>query len=73
MMPQARAIAPGDRVRMFNALGAVEALARVSTDTPAGVVYLPFNWWPSVTLNGSSANALTPGWPVGSEFRQQCL
>ncbi|MBK8958342.1 MAG: molybdopterin-dependent oxidoreductase [Proteobacteria bacterium] len=57
---QARAIVPGDRVRMFNALGAVEALARVSTDTPAGVVYLPFNWWRSSTLNGSSANALTP-------------
>ena len=56
----ARAIASGDRVRMFNALGEVEALARVSEDTTAGVVYMPFNWWPSVTLNGSSANALTP-------------
>ena len=55
-----RAIANGDRVRMFNALGSVEAAARVSEDTAAGVVYLPFNWWPSSTLNGSSANALTP-------------
>ena len=55
-----RAIASGDRVRMFNGLGEVEALARVSEDTTAGVVYMPFNWWPSVTLNGSSANALTP-------------
>ncbi len=55
-----RAIASGDRVRMFNTLGAVEAVARVSEDTAAGVVYLPFNWWPSSTLNGSSANALTP-------------
>ena len=56
----ARAITSGDRVRMFNELGTVEAVARVSLDTAAGVVYLPFNWWPSVTLNGSSANALTP-------------
>ena len=56
----ARAIATGDRVHMFNALGEVEAIARVSADTAAGVVYMPFNWWPSVTLNGSSANALTP-------------
>lgn len=57
---EARAIANGDRVRMFNALGEVEAMARVSNDTMAGVVYMHFNWWPSVTLNGSSANALTP-------------
>ncbi len=56
----ARAITAGDRVRMFNELGEVEAIARVSTDTAAGVVYMAFNWWPSVTLNGSSANALTP-------------
>ena len=56
----ARAIVGGDRVRMFNALGEVEAIARVSDDTAAGVVYMAFNWWPSVTLNGSSANALTP-------------
>jgi Molydopterin dinucleotide binding domain len=45
---------------MFNGLGAVEAIARVSSNTAAGVVYMAFNWWPSVTLNGSSANALTP-------------
>ena len=56
----ARAIVAGDRVRMFNGLGEVEAIARVSADTAAGVVYMAFNWWPSVTLNGSSANALTP-------------
>ncbi len=56
----ARAIVGGDRVRMFNELGEVEAIARVSDDTAVGVVYMAFNWWPSVTLNGSSANALTP-------------
>ena len=55
-----RGIVSGDRIRMFNQLGVVEALARVSDDTAAGVVFMAFNWWPSVTLNGSSANALTP-------------
>ncbi len=55
-----RGIASGDHIRMFNQLGSVEALARVSEDTAAGVVFMAFNWWPSVTLNGSSANALTP-------------
>ena len=56
----ARAITAGDRVRMFNELGEVQAIARVSADTTAGVVYMAFNWWPSATLNGFSANALTP-------------
>lgn len=55
-----RAIANGDRVRMFNRYGAVELIARVSDATAAGVVHLPFNWWMASTLNGSSANALTP-------------
>ena len=55
-----REIVSGDRIRMFNQLGVVEALARVSDDTAPGVVFMAFNWWPSVTLNGSSANALTP-------------
>jgi len=55
-----RAIASGDRVRMFNRYGTVEVTARVSEDTGAGVVYMPFNWWMASTFNGSSANALTP-------------
>ncbi len=55
-----RQIASGDRVRLFNRLGRVDVHARVSHDTAAGVVFLPFNWWMSSTLNGSSANALTP-------------
>ena len=56
----ARDIKEGDDVRIFNALGEVEVKAKVSADTTAGVVYMPFNWWMSSTLNGSSANALTP-------------
>ena len=53
-------IEPGDAVRLFNERGAVEAHARVSEDTAPGVAYLPFGWWMGSTLNGSSANALTP-------------
>lgn len=55
-----RQIASGDRVRVFNPLGDVAVHARVCDDTAAGVVFLPFNWWMSSTLNGASANALTP-------------
>ena len=57
----ARAIASGDAVRMWNGLGEVRAVARVSGDTPVGVVSLPFSWWPADSLDGAaSANALTP-------------
>jgi len=56
----ARGIREGDNVRIFNALGEVEVKAKVSSDTATGVVYMPFNWWMSSTLNGSSVNALTP-------------
>ena len=55
-----RGIADGDTVLMSNALGEVAVRAKVCTDTAAGVVYMPFNWWATSTLNGSSANALTP-------------
>ncbi|HCU90170.1 MAG TPA: hypothetical protein DGR97_09505, partial [Gammaproteobacteria bacterium] len=40
--------------------GEVEVRANVSDVTSAGVVYLPFNWWPETSSNGQSANALTP-------------
>ncbi len=56
----ARGIKDGDAVNVSNDQGEVHVTARVSTDTGAGVVFLPFNWWGSSTLNGSSANALTP-------------
>lgn len=56
----ARRIADGDEVRMFNSFGEVHAWAKVGDDTAPGVVYLPFNWWGTRTLNGASANTLTP-------------
>ena len=56
----ARGISDGDMIRMFNTYGEVEVRASVSDTTRAGVVYLPFNWWPETTANGQSANALTP-------------
>ena len=56
----ARDILNGDRVWMKNALGAVEARARVSQDTGPGVVFMTFSWWMGSTASGSSANALTP-------------
>jgi len=56
----ARGIEAGDAVRLYNERGAVEAHAQVSEDTAPGVAYMPFGWWMGATLNGSSANALTP-------------
>lgn len=56
----ARNIQNGDEVLITNPLGEVAVRALVSHDTGSGVVYLPFNWWTTSTLNGSSANALTP-------------
>ena len=55
-----RDITTGDMVRLFNCYGEVEVRANVSNVTSAGVVYLPFNWWPETSANGQSANALTP-------------
>ena len=56
----ARGISDGDMVCMYNRFGEVEVRASVSEMTGAGVVYMPFNWWPATTANGQSANALTP-------------
>jgi anaerobic selenocysteine-containing dehydrogenase len=57
----ARGIRDGDRVRIFNARGAVLARARVGDDVVPGVVSLPSGWWASLVEGGASANALTPG------------
>ena len=56
----ARGIHDGARVRVYNGRGAVEVAAELTDDTLAGVVNLPFNWWPNTTHNNASANALTP-------------
>lgn len=56
----ARGIAEGALVRVFNGRGAVLARARVGTAVPPGVVALPSGWWASLVEGGASANALTP-------------
>ncbi|MGE0337039.1 MAG: molybdopterin-dependent oxidoreductase [Gammaproteobacteria bacterium] len=67
----ARGISDGCPVRLFNARGAVEVFAAIDASLPRGLVSLPFNWWPRNSLNGSSANALTPDglstWGLGSD------
>ncbi len=57
---RARAIADGDKVRVFNEYGEVRCLARVSSEMRPGVVSLPKGLWSHNTLNGSTANALAP-------------
>jgi anaerobic selenocysteine-containing dehydrogenase len=56
----ARAIAEGDTVRVFNDLGSVTCHAAVSPVVRPGTVALPKGLWSRHTLNGSTANALTP-------------
>ncbi len=55
-----RGIVDGAPVKIFNPQGTVSVSVTVSDETPVGTVFLPFNWWPNTTLNGASANALTP-------------
>ena len=56
----ARGIATGDTVRIWNAFGEVECLAKLSTELPAGVCALPKGLWRKHTKNGFTANALIP-------------
>ena len=56
----ARAIGPGDRVRVFNELGEVGCLAKVSSAVRRGVAYLPKGIWSHNTLSGNTGNALVP-------------
>jgi len=56
----AREIAEGDTVRVFNDLGTVTCHAAVSPVVRPGTVMLPKGLWSRHTLNGSTANALTP-------------
>ena len=55
-----REIAEGDTVRVFNDLGTVTCHAAVSPMVRPGTVALPKGLWSRHTLNGSTANALTP-------------
>jgi len=55
-----RGIANGDAVKVWNALGEVHSLARLSADLRPGVVFLPKGIWSHNTDNGATANALVP-------------
>lgn len=57
---EARGIADGDAVRIWNAIGEVRCVARVSDEVRAGVVSLPKGLWRHHTLDGNTANALVP-------------
>jgi len=56
----ARGIADGDEVRVWNALGEVRVVARVSREVRPGVVVLAKGLWRRHTRNGFTANALIP-------------
>lgn len=55
---EARGIADGDRVRVYNHLGEVHCLAEVSAAMRDGVVCLPKGLWARSTANGLTGNAL---------------
>lgn len=55
-----RAIADGDQVRIFNALGEVHCLAAVTPEVRTGVLSLPKGLWNRSTINGQTSNALVP-------------
>jgi len=55
-----RGVASGDRVRVWNASGEVECLARVASEVRAGVCVLAKGLWRRHTGNGYTANALIP-------------
>lgn len=57
---EARGIAAGDTVRVWNELGEVRVNARLSPDLRPGVVFLPKGLWARHTLSGTTANALAP-------------
>jgi anaerobic selenocysteine-containing dehydrogenase len=57
---QARGIADGDAVRVFNDRGAFEALAQVSDDARPGVVVAPLGYWAKHSRNGRTVNAINP-------------
>jgi anaerobic selenocysteine-containing dehydrogenase len=56
----ARGIGDRDTVRVFNDLGAVSCHAAVAPTVRPGTVALPKGLWSRHTLNGSTANALSP-------------
>jgi anaerobic selenocysteine-containing dehydrogenase len=55
-----RGIEDGDTVKVFNALGEVECTVVVGDAIAPGTVSLPKGLWRRHTINGASANALSP-------------
>lgn len=55
-----RGIDEGDAVRVFNALGEVIVLAKVTLSIRPGVVLLPKGLWRRQTLNAATSNTLSP-------------
>jgi anaerobic selenocysteine-containing dehydrogenase len=56
----ARRLEEGDTVRVFNELGEVHCVLRITPEIRSGTVSLPKGLWRRSTLNGSTANALAP-------------
>lgn len=54
-----KGIMDGDLVKVFNQRGEVTIQARLRKKVKKGVVCMPQGFWSSLTLGGSSANALT--------------
>ncbi|HYC77877.1 MAG TPA: molybdopterin dinucleotide binding domain-containing protein, partial [Planctomycetota bacterium] len=56
----ARGIAPGDRIRVFNARSELTALARIDDALRPGVCVIPKGVWLRNTREGRGPNALIP-------------
>ncbi len=57
---EARGIAGGSEVRVFNDRGKFHAVAEVSDDTRPGVVVAPMGYWVKGSRNGYTVNAINP-------------
>jgi len=57
---EARGVREGDSVRVFNDLGEVRCVARVSPRVRPGVVSMPKGAWRQASANGRTATALCP-------------
>ncbi len=55
-----RGISDDDEVRVFNSLGEVRCLARITDRMRSGVALLPKGLWSRHTRSGTTANALAP-------------
>ncbi len=55
-----RSVGDGDGLRVFNALGELHCVARVTDEVRPGVVEMPKGVWDRETSSGNSANALCP-------------